>query len=79
MTTLTADRLDQEYENVWSQDVVRFARMLLARDLHSTAITKVPVNQESSLLDLAGLGAEVWAGIDPLTYVRSLRDEWEAR
>lgn len=25
---------------------------------------------------LRGLGKEVWDGIDPVTYVRALRDEW---
>ncbi len=25
---------------------------------------------------LRGLGKDVWAGIDPVAYVRSLRDEW---
>jgi hypothetical protein len=30
-----------------------------------------------SLLELEGLGAEIWQGIDAQTYVRTLRDEWE--
>jgi hypothetical protein len=29
-----------------------------------------------SLLDLEGLGAELWAGIDADDYVRQLRSEW---
>ena len=29
-----------------------------------------------SLLDLDGLGADVWAGIDPQDYVDRLRGEW---
>ena len=28
------------------------------------------------LLDLAGLGMEVWKGVDPDEYVRKLRNEW---
>lgn len=28
---------------------------------------------------LRGLGREIWAGIDPVEYVRELRDEWDGR
>lgn len=30
-----------------------------------------------SLLELRGLGAEIWEGIDAQEYVDELRDEWE--
>lgn len=30
-----------------------------------------------SILELEGLGAEVWDGVDPNQYVAELRDEWE--
>lgn len=26
---------------------------------------------------LRGLGKEIWAGVDPVEYVRQLRDEWD--
>lgn len=26
---------------------------------------------------LRGLGSEIWAGVDPVEYVRQLRDEWD--
>lgn len=29
-----------------------------------------------SILELAGLGAEIWKGIDAQQYVDQLRDEW---
>ena len=32
-----------------------------------------------SLLDLEGLGAEIWQGVDAQAYVHALRDEWESR
>jgi hypothetical protein len=32
-----------------------------------------------SLLELEGLGAEIWEGIDPDKYVNELRNEWEHR
>jgi hypothetical protein len=30
-----------------------------------------------SLLELHGLGREIWQGVDAVDYVRSLRDEWD--
>jgi hypothetical protein len=35
--------------------------------------------QEHSILELAGLGAEIWEGIDPQEYIRQLRSEWDDR
>jgi hypothetical protein len=35
--------------------------------------------QQHSILELAGLGKEIWQGIDPNEYVKKLRDEWEER
>jgi len=32
-----------------------------------------------SILELAGLGAEMWEGIDPQEYVNQLRSEWDHR
>jgi hypothetical protein len=29
-----------------------------------------------SILELHGLGKEIWQGVDPKDYVRKLRDEW---
>jgi hypothetical protein len=35
--------------------------------------------QRHSILELHGLGKEIWQGVDPKDYVRKLRDEWEER
>lgn len=34
---------------------------------------------ELSLLELHGLGKEIWEGIDPDEYVQALRGEWDHR
>jgi hypothetical protein len=34
---------------------------------------------ERSLLELEGLGAEIWKGIDAQDYVNRLREEWDHR
>ena len=33
--------------------------------------------QERSILELRGLGAEIWRGVDAQQYVDELRNEWE--
>lgn len=35
--------------------------------------------QPHSILELHGLGKEIWQGVDPKDYVSKLRDEWEER
>ena len=35
--------------------------------------------KQRSLLELAGLGAEIWEGIDPQAYINQLRSEWDDR
>lgn len=36
-------------------------------------------NKKRSLLELEGLGAEIWEGVDAQEYVNELRNEWEHR
>ena len=33
--------------------------------------------QRHSILELHGLGKEIWQGVDPKVYLQKLRDEWE--
>jgi hypothetical protein len=37
------------------------------------------VSKSRSLLELEGLGAEIWKGIDAQEYVNQLRSEWDDR
>jgi hypothetical protein len=48
---------------------------LIARDL--AAASEAP--RQRSLLELEGLGAEIWQGIDAQEYVNELRKEWDHR
>jgi len=34
---------------------------------------------QHSILELHGLGKDIWQGVDPEDYVKELRDEWEDR
>lgn len=36
-------------------------------------------SEEHSILELAGLGEELWKGIDPQEYINQLRSEWDHR
>lgn len=48
---------------------------LIVRDLAQTDEGNDP--HERSLLELEGLGAEIWHEVDAQAYVHALRDEWE--
>jgi hypothetical protein len=43
------------------------------------AIVGGDVPHSRSLLELEGVGAEIWLGIDAQAYVDELRDEWDER
>jgi hypothetical protein len=49
---------------------------ITAREL---AATDIENRQKRSLLELEGLGAEIWQGIDAQEYVNKLRQEWDHR
>ena len=50
----------------------------MADELANSTDTKGPA-KKLSLLELEGLGAEIWEGIDAQEYVDELRNEWEHR
>jgi hypothetical protein len=53
---------------------------LLARIANDLALTEANVAPAArSLLELEGVGAGLWEGVDAQTYVDQLRDEWEGR
>lgn len=35
--------------------------------------------RKRSILELEGLGAELWQGVDAQEYINQLRDEWDTR
>lgn len=50
-------------------------RRELIRLLHDSIQDR---SEAHSILELAGMGAEVWQGIDAQDYVNRLRSEWDA-
>jgi hypothetical protein len=71
------------------QDIVREAQALAAeerRELIKILVdtlgnpeTNDSQGKQHSLMELAGLGAELWQGIDAQQYVDELRGEWDHR
>ena len=51
---------------------------MTARDLASQSATETG-GPRHSIMELHGLGKEIWAGIDAQTYVNTLRAEWDHR
>lgn len=47
----------------------------MAQDLAVGTGLSIPL--ERSLLELEGLGADIWQGIDGQAYVQGLREEWD--
>ena len=78
---VTTDRVREIYErHVRSlTDAERLQLVaLVTAEMAGTAerATEAP---KRSLLELRGLGKEIWEGVDPDAYVRNLRDEWSHR
>jgi hypothetical protein len=55
-------------------------RLLLVEMIaHDIAAGAGPGQKKRSLLELEGVGAEIWKGIDAQEYVNELRSEWGQR
>jgi hypothetical protein len=69
------------------QEMIREARTLSVEERKQLIKALVDIVNEPSakepkkrnLLELAGLGAEIWEGIDAQEYVNQLRSEWDHR
>jgi hypothetical protein len=76
LTDAAIERLYAEHiQTLPVEDRLRLLAVI-ARDLATPETTQPPA--ERSLLELEGLGAELWQGIEAQQYVDQLRDEWES-
>ena len=66
------------YQAVTLLDPLRDVLRLLRATSASASITEGQPPRRS-LLELEGLGQDVWHGVDPERYLDELRDEWNAR
>ncbi len=58
-------------------DVMRLA-LRLRNAVPATSVWRRP-EERLSILDLEGLGKEIWQGVDVRRYIDELRDEWDDR
>jgi hypothetical protein len=54
-------------------------RKELARLILDTVDKAEAPRKKHSILELAGLGKEIWEGIDAQEYINALRSEWDHR
>ena len=77
---ITAKELEAPYANVMSEDLMKPIERLLPATGRREACTSVVLSGRAtrgrSLMELEGLGTEIWAGEDAQAYVNRLRDEW---
>lgn len=70
-TTITWQEVLTTVEELSWSDQLRLVAELLLRMQR-----KVTTNEPVDLLELAGVGAEVWIGIDTDAYLNEERDSW---
>ena len=68
-------------KNIYDEHIKPLPREQQVRlfDLLRNELENGDDGQRHSILELHGLGKEIWQGVDPKDYVRKLRDEWEDR
>ena len=64
---------EQHIKSLSTVDQLRLVELIA----HGLAATVHDIPQSRSLLDLEGLGEEIWQGIDPQAYVTQLRKDWD--
>ncbi|MBI1865250.1 MAG: hypothetical protein HYR98_05920 [Nitrospirae bacterium] len=84
MTVLTERDLHCAYSHVVSTDAVRDTERLLEIVVGpggETSVVRMKPEREGprSILEIEGLGKDVWEGIDAKKYIDELRNEWDAR
>ena len=74
---MTIEQLYEQY--IKSLPVAERLQLITLITHNLTKATGSEKPGERSLLELEGLGAELWAGIEAQEYVNKLRQEWEHR
>ena len=75
MSTITVQKVYGELLSLSIAERFEVVRLAM-RSLQEECINAQPVRKRS-LLELRGLGKEIWEGIDPVEYVKQERDSWE--
>lgn len=81
MTAVTARELNAPYRYVVVEQAVSdVARLLVPEEQEELVVSdwyrRARPGPHRSILELEGLGVEIWAGVDAKEYIDELRDEW---
>ncbi|MGQ9631034.1 MAG: hypothetical protein ACUVXI_12105 [bacterium] len=77
MAAMTVEQVyEQHVKPLSATERLRLVAMI-ANDLAASTASEAP--RQRSLLELEGLGAEIWEGMDAQEYVNELRREWDER
>lgn len=71
----TAEEIYQQYVKLLPNDEKLRLIAKVSNDLADAESEK----PKRSIMELHGLGAEIWEGVDAQQYVNELRNEWEHR
>jgi hypothetical protein len=74
---MTVAEIMEQAKTLSAQERKELVKQLV--DTFDTSATTAPAQEKHSILELAGLGAEVWKDIDAQEYVDQLRSEWDKR
>lgn len=74
---MTVTEVMERAQELSPQDRKELVKLLVdSLDVPAAGETRRP---QHSILELAGLGAEIWKGVDAQEYVNQLRSEWDDR
>jgi len=78
---MAIEQLYEQYIKSMSYDDQLRLVAMITQHLAKQPVQPEPVEktEKRSLLELEGLGAEIWEGIDAQQYIRELRKEWNHR
>ena len=81
MPTISLSELYERHIKILSPEERLRLLALVAQDLAapSPGATETSENSRRSIMELHGLGKEIWEGIDAQQYVNELRAEWDHR
>ena len=76
MATLSAKEIyEQHIKQLPPEERLRLVEMIASE----MAASESETHPKRSLLELEGLGEEIWEGVDAQEYVNELRKEWDHR
>ncbi len=78
MAVLSVEELYERYIKPLSPEERLRLLAMTAHDLAQPS-AELPKGKTRSIMELHGLGAEIWEGVDAQEYVNKLREEWDHR